>query len=71
MLLRKRDRHRFPKSLKRKAVRKLVAVLNCYARNTQKPILKMIEQDFSEMMVYPAKIDIGRCQGVQVWSTTA
>ena len=46
------------------------AVMVC-ARNTQKPILKMIEQEFSEMVVYPAKIDIGRCQGVQVWSTSA
>jgi len=45
------------------------AVMVC-ARNTQKPILKMIEKEFPEMMVYPAKIDIGRCQGVQVWSTS-
>lgn len=42
------------------------AVMIC-ARNTQKAILKMIESDFPEMTPYDAKIDIGRCQGLQVW----
>ena len=45
------------------------AVMIC-ARNTQKLILAMIEKNFPQMIVYPAKIDIGRCQGVQVWRTT-
>jgi len=43
------------------------AVMLC-APNTQKAIVKMIEQQFSEMIVYRAKIDLGRCQGLQVWT---
>jgi D-glycero-alpha-D-manno-heptose-7-phosphate kinase len=43
------------------------AVMIC-ARNTQKPIIEMIRKHFSGMTVYPAKIDIGRCQGLQCWS---
>lgn len=42
------------------------AVMIC-ARNTQKPILKMVASDFPEMVAYRAKVDIGRCQGLQVW----
>ena len=42
------------------------AVVVC-ARNTQKAVLRTIEQEFPEMVAYPAKVDIGRCQGVQVW----
>ena len=42
------------------------AVMVC-APNTQKAVIKMIEQKFPEMVVYRAKIDIGRCQGLQVW----
>jgi len=42
------------------------AVMIC-ARNTQKPIISMIHKNFPEMVVYPAKVDIGRCQGLQVW----
>ncbi|MHA1572774.1 MAG: hypothetical protein ACTSX8_02170, partial [Alphaproteobacteria bacterium] len=45
------------------------AVMVC-APNTQKPIVKMIEQEFPEMIVYRAKIDIGRCQGLQVWTSS-
>lgn len=46
------------------------SVMLC-ARNTQKAILKMIEKDFPEMVVYPVKVDIGRCQGLQVWRMPA
>lgn len=42
------------------------AVMIC-ARNTQKAILRMIEKEFPQMTPYRAKIDIGRCQGLQVW----
>jgi D-glycero-alpha-D-manno-heptose-7-phosphate kinase len=44
------------------------AVMIC-ARNTQKAVLAMIEQDFPDMTAYRAKIDIGRCQGLQTWTT--
>ncbi len=43
------------------------AVMIC-ARNTQKPILSMIEKEFPEMAPHRAKVDIGRCQGLQVWA---
>jgi len=36
-------------------------------RNTQKRIQERIEREFPTMTVYRAKIDIGRCQGLQVW----
>jgi D-glycero-alpha-D-manno-heptose-7-phosphate kinase len=42
------------------------AVMIC-ARNTQKPVLSMIETEFTDMTAYRAKIDIGRCQGLQTW----
>ena len=42
------------------------AVMIC-AHNTQKAILSMIEKEFPQMTSYRAKIDIGRCQGLQVW----
>jgi hypothetical protein len=41
------------------------------ARNTQKAILTMIEKEFPEALPYRAKIDIGRCQGLQVWAAGA
>jgi D-glycero-alpha-D-manno-heptose-7-phosphate kinase len=43
------------------------AVMIC-ARNTQRPILEMIKDQFPQMIAYRAKIDIGRCQGLQVWA---
>ncbi len=43
------------------------AVLIC-ARNTHKAIVAMLEKEFPQMTPYPAKIDIGRCQGLQVWA---
>ena len=46
------------------------AVMIC-ARDTQKPIIEMIENDFPEMITYRAKIDIGRCQGLQTWTVDA
>jgi len=42
------------------------AVLIC-ARNTQKAVHSAIQKKFPEMTVFPAKIDIGRCQGLQTW----
>ena len=41
------------------------------ARNTQKAIITMLEREFPDMVVYRAKIDVGRCQGLQVWSVKA
>jgi len=46
------------------------AVMIC-ARNTQKPILTMIAKEFPDAVAHSAKIDIGRCQGLQVWSAEA
>lgn len=46
------------------------AVVIC-ARNTQKAVLTMIEKEFPEAIAYRAKIDIGRCQGLQVWAAEA
>jgi D-glycero-alpha-D-manno-heptose-7-phosphate kinase len=43
------------------------AVIIC-ARNTQKAVLTMLEKEFPEAIAYRAKIDIGRCQGLQVWA---
>ena len=43
------------------------AVLIC-ARNSQKALLTLLEKKFPEMAVYRAKIDIGRCQGLQTWT---
>ncbi len=43
------------------------AVVIC-ARNTQKAVLTMIEKEFPEAIAYRAKIDLGRCQGLQVWA---
>jgi len=42
------------------------AVMIC-ARNTQRAILEMIGEEFPQMTPFRAKIDIGRCQGLQVW----
>lgn len=42
------------------------AVMIC-ARNTTRDIVAAIENEFPDMRVYRAKIDIGRCQGLQVW----
>lgn len=46
------------------------AVMVC-ARNTQKEVLGMIDKTFPEMQAHRAKIDIGRCQGLQVWEALA
>ena len=46
------------------------AVIIC-ARNTQKDVQEMIAKEFGDMIVYRAKIDIGRCQGLQTWSVEA
>ncbi len=43
------------------------AVLVC-ARNNVGSVVRLIENEFGEMKVYRSKIDIGRCQGLQVWS---
>jgi len=43
------------------------AVMIC-ERNTQKAILTMVENDFPGMLAYRAKIDLGRCQGLQTWA---
>ena len=43
------------------------AVMIC-ERNTPKRVQEMIERDLPGMTVYRAKIDIGRCQGLQVWT---
>lgn len=43
------------------------AVMIC-ARNTQKAVLSVIEKKFPGMQAHRAKIDIGRCQGLQVWA---
>jgi len=42
------------------------AVMIC-ARNTARDVVAAIEREFPAMRVYRAKIDIGRCQGLQVW----
>ena len=42
------------------------AVMIC-ERNTQKAIIEMIQRDFPQMESHRAKIDLGRCQGLQVW----
>lgn len=38
------------------------------ARNTQKALLSMLEREFPDMSAFRAKIDIGRCQGLQTWT---
>ena len=43
------------------------AVMIC-ERNTQKAVIQMIEANFPDMTCHRAKVDIGRCQGLQVWS---
>ena len=43
------------------------AVLIC-ARNAVRNVVRLIETKFQEMCVYRSKIDIGRCQGLQVWT---
>jgi len=43
------------------------AVLLC-ARNAVRNVVRVIEDEFGEMRVYRPKIDISRCQGLQVWA---
>jgi D-glycero-alpha-D-manno-heptose-7-phosphate kinase len=43
------------------------AVMLC-ARNTQKAVLSLIETEFPDMTAFRAKIDLGRCQGLQTWT---
>jgi len=44
------------------------AMLVC-APNSTRSVVRVIEDEFPEMQVYRPKVDIGRCQGLQVWSS--